>query len=82
MEGREPENAGAYAVSDDNLIPYALRGKRNRAIYLKPGEEMVGFVSDDEFKELFGFVPAVDIKLTPQQDKKLTAYIKRRDKRQ
>jgi hypothetical protein len=65
----------------DKLVPYAIRGIKNRVLHLGEEEEVVGWVSDKEFKLLFGFTPAVDIKLTPQQDEKLTAYIKRRDGR-
>lgn len=65
----------------DKLVPYAIRGARDRMFHLQPDDEVVGWVSDKEFKLLFGFSPAVDIKLTPQQDAKLCAYIKRRDGR-
>jgi len=63
----------------DKYVPYAVRGVRNKVIHLGPEDEKVGWVSDREFELLFGFVPAIDIKLTPQQDEKLCAYIKRRD---
>jgi hypothetical protein len=65
----------------DKLVPYALRGRSNRMLHLGEEEEVVGSVTDKEFKLLFGFVPAIDIKLTPQQNDKLTLYIKRRDGR-
>lgn len=59
--------------------PWAVVCVKGKFMQLRPDDEIVGFVSNKEFKKLFGFVPAVDIKLTPQQDEKLCAYIKRRD---
>jgi hypothetical protein len=63
------------------MEPYAIRGFKDRIVLLKPGDVVIGAVTDKEFKRLFGFVPAVDIKLTPQQDKKLVDFLRRRKRR-
>lgn len=59
--------------------PWAIVTVKGKLMALRPDDIVVGVVSNKEFKQLFGFIPRIDIKLTPQQDEKLCAYIKRRD---
>ena len=59
--------------------PWAIVTIKGKFMALRPDDEIVGVLSNKEFKSLFGFIPKVDIKLTKQQDEKIAAYIKRRD---
>lgn len=59
--------------------PWAIVTVKGKLMALRPDDEIVGVLSNKEFKMLFGFIPKVDIKLTKQQDEKICAYIKRRD---